>query len=283
VRGPPSAAGPALRIVQVGFATTLQDRGRIGYGHLGVPSAGPVDRWSAALADRLVGNPLDGDPPAGGAMLETLGGLVVEATRPVLVARSTDASRHTLAAGERIRVDAPAGQVWAYLAVRGGIDVEPVLGSRSHDTLSGLGPPSLAVGDELPAGADPGTELVVDHAAVRRSGAAVRLWDGPQHDWFVGGPEQLIGRPWAVSRDVSRVGVRLEADEFEPSPQWRPSMASIGLVEGAVQITPAGEPIVMLADHPTTGGYPVIAVVDPVDLPTLVQTPPGATVRFRRR
>ncbi len=128
-------AGPALRIVQVGFATTVQDHGRTGLAHLGVPTAGAVDRHTHDLMNRLVGNPLDA------ATIETMGALVVEALRPVVVARSTDSSRHTLVAGDRFRVDAPFDSVWAYLSVRGGVDVEPVLGSRSVDTLGHLGPP----------------------------------------------------------------------------------------------------------------------------------------------
>ncbi len=84
-----------------------------------------------------------------------------------------------------------------------------------------------------------------------------------------------------MTHELSRVGVRLGAGTFERSPRWRPQMPSIGLVEGAVQITPAGEPMVMLANHPTTGGYPVIAVIEPDDLSQLVQKRPGSTIRFR--
>jgi biotin-dependent carboxylase-like uncharacterized protein len=267
----------ALRIVQLGFATTLQDRGRVGLAHLGVPTAGAVDRRAHELMNRLVGNHPDA------ATIETLGGLVVEALRPLVVARSTDASRHTLATGDRFRIDAPADAVWGYLAVRGGVDVEPVLGSRSHDTLGHVGPPALAAGADLTVGADPGTELIADHAP-RRSphDDIIRIWEGPQHDWFVGGAHNLVGRPWRVTNEISRVGVRLDAAPFRRSTRALTQMPSIGLVEGAIQITPAGEPIVMLANHPTTGGYPVIAVVEPDDLAVVVQTRPGSSVRFRR-
>ena len=273
--------GPALRVVQVGFGTTVQDRGRIGLAHLGVPNSGAVDRRTHDLVNRLVGNPL------GAATIETMGGLVVEALRPLVVARSTDASRHTLATGDRVRVDAPAGAVWAYLSVRGGIDVDPVLGSRSHDTLGNVGPPPLEPNSDLPVGPDPGSELVADHApgdahGHHRSDRRLRVWDGPQHDSFVGGSHAVVGRPWRVATDVSRVGLRLEVGEFAPTSRAQPRMASAGLIEGAIQVTPSGAPIVMLANHPTTGGYPVIAVVEPDDLPILVQTRPGSTVTFRR-
>ena len=268
---------PALRIVQVGFATTVQDHGRAGLGHVGVPTAGAVDRRTHDLMNRLVGNSPDA------ATIETLGALIVEAIRPVVVARSTDASRHTLAAGDRFRVDAPADSVWAYLSVRGGIDVDSVLASRSTDTLGHVGPGPLRSGEVLIVGADPGTELAAEHAPERRgSDGTVRIWDGPQHDWFVGGRHALVERPWRVTNELSRVGVRLETGDFARTTRSEPQMSSIGLVEGAIQITPAGEPIVMLANHPTTGGYPVIAVVEPDDLPDLVQTRPGAVIRFRR-
>lgn len=268
---------PALRIVQVGFATTVQDHGRIGLAHLGVPGAGAVDRRTHDLMNRLVGNPLHA------ATIETLGALVVEALRPIVIATSTDDSRQTLMAGSRVRVDAPPGSVWAYLAVRGGIEVDAVLGSRSHDTLGGVGPPALAADSVVPVGPDPETPLTADHAPQRRADvASVRIWDGPQHDWFIGGTRCLVGHAWRITNEVSRVGVRLEAGEFARSPRSQVRMGSVGLTTGAVQITPVGEPIVMLANHPTTGGYPVIAVVDPDDLPDLVQTPPGSSVLFRR-
>jgi biotin-dependent carboxylase-like uncharacterized protein len=268
---------PALRIVQVGFATTVQDHGRVGLAHLGVPTGGAVDRRTHDLMNRLVGN------PPGAATIETMGALIVEALRPVVVASSTDASRQTLSAGARIRVDAAPGSVWAYLAVRGGIAVDDVLGSRSQDTLGGVGPPALATGSALPVGPDPGTALAAEHAPPR--GAAdlrVRIWDGPQHDWFIGGTQCLIRQPWRVTSELSRVGVRLEGGAFDPSTRSHDKMPSIGLTAGAVQVTPSGEPIVMLANHPTTGGYPVIAVVEPDDLADLAQQRPGATISFRR-
>ena len=267
----------ALRIVQVGFATTVQDRGRSGLAHLGVPAAGAVDRRTHDVMNRLVGNPPDA------ATIETMGALVVEALRPVVIATSTDAGRQTLSAGARVRVDVPAGSVWAYLAVRGGIEVDSVLGSRSHDTLGGVGPPVLTTDALVTVGPDPGTPFTADHAPRRDStGGRVRIWEGPQHDWFIGGTQCLIGRPWRISNELSRVGVRLEAGEFARSTRSQPQMGSVGLTTGAVQVTPAGEPIVMLANHPTTGGYPVIAVVEPDDLPELVQARPGTSVQFRR-
>lgn len=261
---------PALRIVDPGRATTLQDLGRVGRADLGVPRAGAVDRDAHDLMNRLVGN----DTRA--ASIETTGGLIVEALRPVIVA--TDGYRHTLGAGERLAIEGRRDRVWSYLAVRGGLDVEPVMGSRSQDTLAGIGPPLVAAGTELSIGADPGTDLPVDHVPMRRPPEVIRLWAGPRAEWLVDGLDSLLRRTWTVSGSVSRVGVRLEAGEFTWVAQRR--LASEGLVEGAVQITPSGEPIIMLANHPTTGGYPVVAVVEPSDLGAVVQSPPGTKLRF---
>ncbi len=124
----------ALRVVAAGWGTTVQDHGRRGMAHLGVPSAGAVDRDAHDRSNRLVGN------PPGAATIETRGGLVIEALRPVIAATSADGQRHTMQSGDTIRIDPADGQMWAYLALRGGIEIEQVLGSRSTDTLSGLGP-----------------------------------------------------------------------------------------------------------------------------------------------
>jgi biotin-dependent carboxylase-like uncharacterized protein len=266
----------ALNILEVGWSTTIQDCGRVSFANLGVPRAGAVDRSAHDLANRLVGNALDA------ATLETNRGLVVEARQPLIVATSADGRRHTLRVGDRLSVDAPAEGMWGYMAVRGGIDVEPVLGSRSHDTLSGLGPPLLLTGASLPVGEDPRTDLPVDLAPRRSVGSIVRVWPGPRADWFRLGVPALTGRTWVVQSDVSRVGVRLSPGPFERVGESMPAtMPSEGLVEGAIQITPSGEPIVMLANHPTTGGYPVIGVIDPEDIAIVAQSQPGTTLRFR--
>ena len=287
----------SLRIVEVGWGTTLQDHGRPGLADVGVPRAGAVDRHSHDLVNRLVGNAVDA------ATIETNRGLVVEAVEPAVVASSADGAVRTLRASERLHVDAASGEMWAYLAVRGGIEVAPVLGSRSHDTLSGLGPDALAEGDLLAIGPDPGTDMPTDLAPHGPRRRAVRIWDGPQHEWF-GSIDVMIGDVWLVTAEANRVGVRLERHRSASpgslrSGSSRPvvragivldaarsqqirSMPSEGLVEGAIQITPSGQPIVMLANHPTTGGYPVIAVVDPDDVAVLAQAPPGSAIRFRR-
>lgn len=274
-----SASGPAatrhrLLIVAAGRATTIQDLGRRGSRAIGVPRAGAVDRPGHRLVNRLVGN------PESAATLETNGGLVVEALAPVVLATSSDGFRHTLAAGERLRIEPAPGAMWVHVAVRGGVDADLVLGSRSHDTLSGIGPDPVVAGVVLAVGADPGTDLPTDHAPVRRPSVTPRLWPGPRGDRVHDAIDTLLDREWTVSASVSRVGVRLERASFRAATTAR--LASEGLVEGAIQITPSGEPVIMLANHPTTGGYPVVAVVDPDDVPVVAQSVPGTRLRFVR-
>jgi biotin-dependent carboxylase-like uncharacterized protein len=273
-----------VTVVAAGWGTTVQDHGRPRYVDLGVPRAGAVDRRAHGLANRLVGN------PESAAALETLGELTIEADDHVDVAISTTGTRQTLRPGDRLTVSAAAERPWIYVAVRGGITVEPVLGSRSHDTLSGLGPPPIVAGTVLPIGTEPGTEMAADlavdaavHGSGRAiSGAAIRLWEGPRLDWFDGALDLLVGRRWPVVGDVNRVGIRLGPGPFTPRPRRSAAMPSEGILEGAIQVTPSGEPIVMLANHPTTGGYPVVAVVDPDDQHLVANARPGAELRFRR-
>ncbi|WP_049575399.1 biotin-dependent carboxyltransferase family protein, partial [Nonomuraea sp. SBT364] len=186
-------------------------------------------------------------------------------------------------AGGEVALGAPVWGLRTYLAVRGGVAVEPVLGSRSTDSLSGLGPPPLAAGTVLPVGgADGLAEVGVDLAPLPGPGPAVlRVWPGPRDDWFAEGAlASLCGGPYVVSQDSNRVGVRLRGAELARSRKGE--LPSEGMVTGAVQVPPSGQPIVFLADHPPTGGYPVIAVVREADLGVAAQVRPGDVVRFAR-
>jgi biotin-dependent carboxylase-like uncharacterized protein len=263
-----------LRVVTPGVATSVQDRGRPGYADLAVPPSGAVDPARRDLVNRLVGNPADA------AVLETAGGLVVESVAAVVVADSTSGAVRTLLPGDAVSVDPAVGEVWAYLAVRGGVEVDAVLGSRSWDSLSALGPPPPRRGDLVRAGRDPGTPLTVDLAPIHQRGAAdaIGVRVGPHAARFAAGAlDALRSTPWTVSTS-SRVGVRLSGAAIARDDSELPSE---GLVRGAIQVPPDGQPVVMLADHPTTGGYPVLAVVDDDDLGRLAQRPAGSAVRFR--
>jgi biotin-dependent carboxylase-like uncharacterized protein len=182
--------------------------------------------------------------------------------------------------GQVLRLGMPPTGLRTYLAVRGGIDVAPVLGSRSTDTLSGLGPPPLQTGDELPVGPEP-TELpLIDVAPVcPPPGDTVVLHAvlGPRVD-FVADPAELTRTTWTGSSRSDRVGMRLEGGRLRRADDTE--VPSEGMVRGAIQVPPGGEPVVFLADHPVTGGYPVVATVCDADVDRAAQVRPGQSVRF---
>lgn len=261
-----------LTVVTAGWGTTVQDLGRPGYAHLGVSPSGMVDPALGALVNRLVGNP-DGAP-----LLETCGGLVVRAERPLLLASSAEPAPFTLPAGGTYRLPATGERLWHYLAVRGGLLVEPTLGSAATDTLATLGPPVPADGSRYPVGPDPRTELALDVAPLRPPSDAASASRGPRADWFADGWEQAIAAGPLTVTDVNRVGVRLHGAQLDRIRHGE--LPSEGLVRGAVQAPPGGELVMMLADHPTTGGYPVVAVVHPGDVAVVAQHRPGTAVRL---
>ena len=262
-----------IRIVDPGIATTIQDTGRIGYAHLGISPSGAVDPSLAGLLNRAVGN------PSGAAVIETAGGLVIEPIAAVTVATSRHAGPHVLRPGQRVAVEAGGGRQWHYLAVRGGIATAPVLGSRSLDTMSGLGSPPVTAGLDLPVGAEP-DDPVVDVTPIGPVAASARVRPGPRLDWFEPGAFAELTSATVSVTATSRVGVRLHGVDLRRCRS--DELPSEGLVRGAIQVPPDGDPIMMLADHPTTGGYPVIAVVDPDDVAVVAQRPAGTPVRLTR-
>ena len=279
-----------LTVLAPGPRSTVQDRGRPGWAAIGVPASGAADRAAHDLANRLVGN-----RPGAATIEVTAGGLRLRAERTVLVAVTgapaplTVAGRPapanaplTLSAGAEVVLGAPLRGLLSYLAVRGGIDVPPVLGSRSSDTLSGLGPPHLRAGDRLPVGSLAGEEPVVDVAAVPPvpDRPVLRVLPGPRRNWLAPSAwTALTTGAWEVSADSDRVGLRLTGPRLERA--RGDELPSEGLVAGAVQVPPAGGPVLFLADHPVTGGYPVLAVVVTADLSLAAQLRPGDHLRFR--
>ena len=207
----------ALELVDVGWSTTIQDAGRSGQAAIGVPPSGALDGPTRDLLNRLLGNPPDA------AVMETAGRLRVRAVGPCTVALSSELAPRAVHDGEIVSVDPGGDNLWGYVAARGGIDVRAVLGSRSQDTLSGLGPPPLSAGPRLPIGRDPGTPVVVDQAAVVERGTReATVWPGPRLDWFAAGAmQQLVTTDWTVSADVSRVGVRLDGPALRRSEERR--------------------------------------------------------------
>jgi biotin-dependent carboxylase-like uncharacterized protein len=278
-----------LHVVRAGALTTVQDLGRPGHAHLGVPRSGALDAPAHRLANRLVGN------PAQAATLETtVSGCGVRPSRPVTVAVTGAACAvrvdgRPAAWGAPVRV--PAGALLdvgpaalglrSYLAVAGGVAVPEVLGSRSTDLLSGLGPRPLADGDELPVGRAEGRSRAADVTAYAGYWPELVLpvAPGPRDDWFTPGAlHTLATRPYTVSPESNRIGLRTLGPALDRARGGE--LPSEGMVLGAVQVPPDGRPVVFLADHPTTGGYPVIGVVPVDSLPAAAQSPPGTRIRF---
>lgn len=267
-----------LLVVATAAQTLIQDGGRQAYAHLGVPTSGAFDQRSWRLANRLVGNPEDA------AVLETLGGgLVLRAQRHVTVAvcgaqgevwvdsRSRSINEPlVLTPGQSLHVRHPRTGLRYYIAVSGGLALPAVLGSQATDTLGGLGP-RIRPGDVLPVGPRHG-HPVVDHVPARRITETLVVTPGPDLDI-----EPLLQGLWDLDPQSNRIGVRLIG---EPLPAPTASRPSKPMVRGAVQLPPNGLPIILGPDHPTTGGYPVIAVVTPESMDDVAQWP-GGTRRFR--
>ncbi|MFC8434395.1 biotin-dependent carboxyltransferase family protein [Streptomyces sp. NPDC057253] len=285
----------ALFVVRAGALTTVQDRGRPGHAHLGVPRSGALDGPAAALANRLAGN-----RPEAAVLETTLNGCALRPRSTVTVAVTGAPCPVTVdgrpaswgapvrvPAGALLTVGTALSGVRSYVAVAGGILVEPVLGSRSTDLLSGLGPPPLTDGVILPLGTPAALHTRVDTAPqpAPPTELVLRVTLGPRDGWFT--PEAVRAfttRTFQVSSASNRIGLRTVGPALER--RLTGELPSEGMVLGAVQVPPDGRPVVFLADHPTTGGYPVIAVVREPDLPAAAQAVPGTPVRFlavRRR
>ncbi|MFD4133932.1 biotin-dependent carboxyltransferase family protein [Streptomyces goshikiensis] len=288
-----------LLVLRAGALTTVQDRGRPGYAHLGVPRSGALDAGAHALANRLVGNPV-----AAATLETTLDGVALRALAPVTVAVTgapcpVRASGRAVAWGEpvwlpggaELDVGRAVSGLRSYVAVRGGFGVPAVLGSRATDLLSGLGPPVLTAGTLLPVGPpgpDPargadGAGAGAGAAAAAGSELVLPLRLGPRADWFTA--ESIAGlwrSGYRVSALSNRIGLRTEAGP--PLRRARGGeLPSEGMVLGAVQVPPDGLPVLFLADHPVTGGYPVIGVIpEGPPLDAAAQARPGTGVRFTR-
>ncbi|MEU2362348.1 biotin-dependent carboxyltransferase family protein [Streptomyces noursei] len=281
----------ALSVVRAGALTTVQDLGRPGHAHLGVPRSGALDGPAHRLANRLVGN------PATAATLETtLTGCAVRPRTATTVAVTGAACPVTVdgrpapwgapvhvPAGAVLELGAATHGVRCYLACAGGIAVEPVLGSRATDLLSGLGPEPLADGTVLPLGSPYGPPAAADAAPL--AGAAAELvlpfLPGPRDAWFTAdGLRTLTTGRFRVSAASNRIGLRTEGPALERARDGE--LPSEGMPLGALQVPPNGLPVLFLHDHPTTGGYPVVGVVPERFLAPAAQATPGTPIRFAR-
>jgi biotin-dependent carboxylase-like uncharacterized protein len=283
----PEPAPRHLVVTDPGALSTVQDLGRRGWAHLGVPRSGALDEPALRLANRLVGN-----PESAAALETTLTGVAFRTGTPLVLAvtgapcdvrvdgRAVGWGTAVVApAGVEVRVGAAAAGVRSYVALAGGVDVAEVLGSRSADLLSGLGPPPLRDGDRLPIGPPTGSASDAE-ATPAGGGDTVRVRPGPRADWFTPAARaRLDGATYEVGTASNRIGLRLAGPALERATDRE--LPSEGMVLGAIQVPPNGQPVVLLHDHPTTGGYPVIAVVVAADLPVCAQARPGDRLTLR--
>ncbi|WP_026877286.1 biotin-dependent carboxyltransferase family protein [Jiangella gansuensis] len=283
-----------VEVVDPGMLSLIEDLGRPGLAELGVGRSGAADTDSFRLANRLVGN-----AETAAAVEFVLGGVAFRFRRAATVALTGAPAPVRVGgrgaafnapfpvhAGEVLRVGRPSRGLRGYLAVRGGLGAEAVLGSRSRDTLAAIGPPPLRSGDVLPIADDAGGPPVADVAPVRwpPSDEPLRVIAGPRADRFdPAALTALATERYEVTTESDRVGLRLAGPALRPSTahsHTAGSLPSEGMVTGALQVPPSGQPVLFLPDHPVTGGYPVIGVVVTADLPRAAQLRPGDAVRF---
>lgn len=296
----------SIIVINPGPLTTVQDLGRFGYQASGIPCSGVMDQASYHLANKLVGN------TEGEAVLEftMYGGTYRFDSDTLIAATGADMNPHLNGTAIPMNQAVPVkkGSVFSlntastgcrtYLAVAGGIDVPPVLGSRSTNMkcrMGGYQGRALQAGDALPIQEYGGSNTLSEHNLLQKSGISktalppsvypdhitVRVIEGPQEDYFTEkGKHTFFSSTYIVSSDSDRMGCRLEGPSIES--YHGTDIISDGIVFGSIQVTSAGLPIILLADRQTTGGYAKIGTVCSADLPRLAQARPGNTIHFEK-
>lgn len=282
----------ALFVIQAGLLTTLQDAGRRGYQRYGVPVAGAMDKTALAIANRLVGNPADMatiELAISGARLRC-GGRPVTIGVAGAVSLSVDGvplgnwRTFTLQRGQTASIAPDRQGMFGYVSVGGGFDLPPVFGSLSTHLRSRIGPFDgrvLKTGDVLPVGDgdDKKPNRYLPSPMVRPSEPIIRVVFGPQDGFFDDEARtMLIGSPYRISRQSDRMGFRLEGQALPA--EGAANIISEGIAPGSIQVPGDGQPIVLMADRQTVGGYPKIATVISADMDILAQGRPGSTLRF---
>ena len=294
-----AAGHTALQVRATGLLTVFQDLGRHGQAGQGVSASGAMDQAALKAANRLVGNTSDTaalETVGGGLQLRSVGENVVAVTGAdaVLTLTTADGQRWpvpryesvALADGDTLAVGQPTAGARCYVAVRGGYAEAPVMGSCATDTLAHVGPAPVAVGDWLAVRPAPATSVVAApelppaDLPTLENEVVLDVVMGPRTDWFT--PEAIArfaAQRWQVTPQSNRVGLRL-AGEVPLDRAITGELPSEGTALGALQVPPSGQPVLFLADHPLTGGYPVIGCVAPYHLDRAGQIPVGAWLRF---
>jgi 5-oxoprolinase (ATP-hydrolysing) subunit C len=280
----------SLFVEACGPATSVQDTGRVGVLRFGMSSAGAMDRFALAAANALVG----AAPGQAAVEIGPLPTRLVAKDAPVRLAlfgaareasaggrKLGPARNFVLAPGETLNLGAARGGLYTYLAIAGGIVGKPAFGSLSVHARAGLGSPiprPLRAGDSLPVATDPGGEDTHLALAPAETGP-IRVVLGPQDGYFSAKQiDAFLDAEWRVGLASDRMGYRLDGPKIEAARGH--NIVSDGIANGAIQIPGGGQPLVLLADRGTTGGYPKIACIATADLGRFAQTPPGTTLRF---
>jgi biotin-dependent carboxylase-like uncharacterized protein len=278
---------PVLVVENCSVGASIQDLGRVGWRRHGISTAGAMDQLSLAVANLLVGNPPSTaaiEVSLAGARFRLMGGSALLAVAgPGVALRVNGRSfpeRQSIRAkhDDIIEVTAPRNAVHGYIAMAGGLALASVMGSLSTHQRSGLGPPALDVGMCLRLHSGPlPAPLMLDEIPLH-DGGPIRILPGPQDDWFAPDTlEALTNAEWRIDPRSDRMGRFLEGPRLKPLPG---SMVSDGIVQGGIQIPPSGQPIILMRDCQTTGGYPRIATVISADMDRLAQIPAGSELRF---
>ena len=286
-----------IRIISSGQRTTIQDLGRHGHSAYGVASAGAADHLSHRLGNRLLGNPDEAaslEMTSTGAVLSALGAVRVALAGSAIPAhingRPVEAAmwrRLELAPGDELALGATVGGARTYLCIEGGIDVPPVLGSRSTHMATGVGPlegRACAEGDTLSAGQrrSAAPPARIDHQVLRQltrelTRRTIRIVAGPSATTALAAIAHLVDQTWRIGRQSDRIGLRLEGT---PCPEARIESQTEGVCPGMIQLLPNGQPIVLGVDCAPTGGYPIIASVIAADMAPLGQRRADDAIRF---
>ena len=282
------ASGPML---------TVQDRGRPGRADEGIARAGAFDVPAAALANRLVGNDVSEavfESLLGSCTFDVAGDAIVAVTGATLVLRLNDAEISMNAAvhvvaGDVLRLGMPTEGSRAYLAMRGGLDVPLILGSRSYDSLGKIGPPPIAAGDRIRSRSSEHAKAEAWFEPIpvrpRNDLPTIHIVRGPRYDWLNAQSHvNLVQETWTVEPASDRTGVRLRGVPLTRSaPYVELELPSEAMIVGAIQVPPNGQPIILGPDCGTTGGYPVVGVVRERSMPDVAQLRPGQQLRLRVR
>lgn len=292
----PHPGEPVATVTEVGLQALFQDLGRVGHGDVGVSTSGALDRGAARQANRIVGN------SSSATVIECLFGgfsfcadvdvtcAVTGAQAPLTVDGQPTPLRTPVVvpAGAKLSVGAPTCGARNYVAVRGGFATSTVMGSSATDTLSKLGPGPIVSGQKLSVETDsvPAAVGEAEPSTLpeKLESVTLRAVPGPRAHWCAPGElDTLTAQTWTVSPTSNRIALRLSPDENGRAlkrAEDKGELASEGMVSGAIQVPPEGQPVLFLADHPVTGGYPVIATVVAEDLDLAAQLPPGTRVHF---